>query len=76
MNKVDLVIVNVLINFSISHIFESLSFIPRWNMCVDNFIESIVVFDNKFLYDREVVVIMHGDDPHVLKETRSFLESY
>jgi len=43
---------------------------------VDNFIEYVVVIVNKFLFNRRVVIIMHVDDLRVLKEIRSFLESY
>jgi hypothetical protein len=51
-------------------------FIPQWTKCVDNFIEYVVVFVDKILFDRGVVIIMHIDDSRVLKKIRSFLESY
>jgi hypothetical protein len=35
---------------------------------MDNFIESIVYFADKFLFDRRAIIIMHVDDPRVLKE--------
>ncbi len=60
----------------ILHISESFSFIPPWNKQVDNFIKSIIVFVDKFLFDRGAIIIMHGDDPQMLKEIRSFLENY
>jgi len=63
-------------NLPIPHIFELLSFIPQWNMHVDNFIKSIVVFVDRFLFDRKVVIMMHGDDLWVLKEICSILENY
>jgi hypothetical protein len=45
-------------------------------MRVDNFIESVVVFVNRFLSDKGAIIIMYVDDPHMLKEVCSFLESY
>ncbi len=63
-------------NLPIPHIFELLSFIPQWNMHVDNFIESIVVFVDRFLFDRKVVIMMHGVDLWVLKNICSILENY
>jgi hypothetical protein len=43
---------------------------------VDNFIESFVVFANRFLFNRGVVIIMHVDDLQMLQEICSFLENY
>jgi hypothetical protein len=63
-------------NLPIPHIFELLSFIPQWNMHVDNFIKSVVVFVDRFLLDRKVVIMMHADDLWVLKEICSILENY
>ncbi len=74
-NKVNLVLADVPSNFSISHIFESFSLIPH-NRRVDNFIKYVVVFANKFFFNRGVIIIMHVDDPQVLKEICSFLKSY
>lgn len=75
-NKVDLILVNVPLNLLILHIFKPLSLILPWNKRVDKFIKSIVVFIDKFLFDRKVVIIMHVDDPRVLKEICSFLNNY
>ncbi len=43
---------------------------------MNNFIKSVVVFANNILSDKGVIIIMHVDDPHMLKEIHSFLESY
>jgi hypothetical protein len=69
-------ITNIPSNFPIPHIFEPLSSIPQWNMRVDNFIESIVVFAIDFYMIGGANIIMYTYDPCVLKEIRSFLESY
>jgi hypothetical protein len=61
-NKVDLVLVDVPSNLPILHVSEPLSFIPPWNMRMDNFIKSIVFFTDRFLSDRGVTIIMHADD--------------
>ncbi len=50
------------INFPIPHIFELLSFIPQWYRHVDNFIKSVLVFANGFLFDRKVIIMMHAND--------------
>jgi len=43
---------------------------------MDNFIESIVFFADRFLSDRGPIIIIFVHDPRVLKEIRSFLESH
>jgi hypothetical protein len=43
---------------------------------MDNFIESTMFFAYMFLSNRKVVIIMHVNDPQVLKDNRPFLESY
>jgi hypothetical protein len=45
-------------------------------MHVDNFIKSVVVFADRVLFDRKVVIMMHADDLWVLKEIRFILENY
>jgi hypothetical protein len=75
-NKVNLVITSVPSNLPISHVFESVSLIPPWNKRVDNFMRSTMFFANKFLSKKRAVIIMHVDDPWVLKEIRSLLDSY
>jgi hypothetical protein len=74
-NKIDLVLAHVPFNLPILHFFEFFFFIPPWNRHVDNFIQSVVVFANKFLYDKQVVIMMHADDQCVFKDIHSFLES-
>ncbi len=63
-------------NLPIPHIFELFSFIPQWNMHVDNFIKSVVVFANRFLFNTKVVIMMHANDLWVLKEICSIIENY
>lgn len=75
-NKVDLVLANVPFNLSILRIFKPISLIFPWNWWVDNFIEFIVVFEDRFLSNKTAIIIMHVDDLQVLKEIRSFLENY
>jgi len=58
------------------HVYEPVSLIPLWNKWMDNFIESIMFFTNKFLSSRGAIIIMHVDDLQRLKEICSFLESY
>jgi hypothetical protein len=43
---------------------------------VDNFIDFGVVFEDMFLFDKGAIIIMHVDDPQMLKEICSFLENY
>lgn len=66
-NKVDLILIGIPSNLPILHVFEPLSLIPPWNRWVDNFINSIMVFVERFLSSRKVIIIMHVDDSRVLK---------
>jgi hypothetical protein len=75
-NKVNLVLANIPSNLLIPHVSKPFSFIPQWNKRVDNFIESLVVFANRFLFDRRVIIIIHVDDLCMLNEISSFLENY
>jgi hypothetical protein len=63
-------------NLPITHIFELFSFIPQWNKHVNNFIKSVVVFADRFLLDRKVIIMMHVDDLCMLKEIRSIIQNY
>jgi hypothetical protein len=71
-NKINLVLIDVPFNLSILHVSKMVSFILLRNKQVDNFIESIVIFVDMFLFDRKTVTIMHVDDPPMLKEICSF----
>jgi hypothetical protein len=75
-NKVDLVLLHIPSNLIIPHVFKLFFFILPWNRRVDNFIKSVAVFVDRFLFGKRVVIIMHVNDLQVLKEIRSFLESY
>ncbi len=46
------------------------------NQSVDNFIDFVILFSNKFLSKNDVVLHFHVDDLHVLKEIHSFLDNY
>ncbi len=74
-NTDDLVLVGIPSNLLILHIFEPLSLILPWNKQVDNFIGSIVVFADRFLFNRGALIIVHVDDLRMLKEICSFLEA-
>jgi hypothetical protein len=50
--------------------------IPPWNRKVDAYNVSIFDFAKKFLATNGVVLLFHLDDLYVLKEVRSYLESY
>jgi hypothetical protein len=67
---------DVPINLPIPHIFELIFFIPQWNMHVDNFIKSVVVFADRVLFDRKVVIMMHVDDLWVLKKIHFIVVNY
>jgi len=47
-----------------------------WNNIVEDYVVSIFNFTNKFLTSDGVVLLFHLDDLHVLKEIRSYMESY
>ncbi len=45
-----------------------------WNRHIDNYVYGVFGFANKYLCPNGVVVVFHDDDPHVLKEIKSYLE--
>lgn len=50
--------------------------IPIWNKWVDDHIISIFDFVDKFRVSDEVILLFHLDDPWIIKEIKSYLESY
>jgi len=49
--KVDLVIMDIPSNMSMSYVFDSTSCIPVWNQNVDNFINFVILFSKKLLLE-------------------------
>jgi hypothetical protein len=41
---------------------------------MENYVYGVFGFANTYLYFDDVVVVFHDDDPHVLKEIKSYLE--
>jgi hypothetical protein len=74
--KVQLVIANVLGNLYVLFVSNSLSNIPAWNWKVDEYIVAIFDFTNKFSTFDGAVLLFHQDDFKILKEVKSYLESY
>lgn len=65
--KVQLVLANILGNLPVPMVSMNSSYIPSWNRRVDDYIVAIFDFVEKFLA---------SNDLKVLKEVRSYLESY
>jgi hypothetical protein len=75
-DKVQLSFVNVLGNFPIPFVFKNPDDILAWNMKVDEYITRVFDFAHMFLASNGVVLLFHPDDLKVLKEVKSYLESY
>jgi hypothetical protein len=66
----------VLRDLPIPFILASLAKTPIWNMLVEDYMVSIFDFANKFLLNDGAILFFHPNDLHVLKEIKSYLESY
>ncbi len=72
MGKVNLVIVDV----PNSLLVLLASMVLKRNKKVDNSIEAMMFFSNRFLIHNGVAFIFDVDDMHTLKEILSFFDSY
>jgi len=74
--KVQLILVNVPRNLHVPMVSMNFSDIPPWNWKVDDYIEAVFDFVEKFLAFNGVMILCNLNDLKVLKEVRSYLESY
>ncbi len=74
MGKVNLVIVDV--PNSLLDLLASNFMVLGWNKKVDNSIEAMMFFSNRFLIHNGVAFIFDVDHMHTLKEILSFFDSY
>ncbi len=71
-----IVFANVLGDLPIPFNLTSLAKIHVWNRLVEDYVVSVFDFANKFLLSDGVILFFHPNDLHVLKEIKSYLESY
>jgi hypothetical protein len=50
--------------------------IPIWNRLVEDYVVSVFDFTNKFLLSDGAILFFHPNNLHVLKEIKSYIESY
>jgi hypothetical protein len=74
--KVQLVITNISRNLPIPLVSKNLDDILAWNQKVDEYIVAIFDFVDKFLASNGVVLLFHLDDLKVIREVKSYMESY
>ncbi len=71
-----IVFANVLGDVPIPFILASLAKFSVWNRLVEDYVVSVFDFTNKFLLSDGAILFFHLNDIHVLKEIKSYLESY
>jgi hypothetical protein len=74
--KVQLVFVDIPRNLSIPLVSKNPNDIHAWNRKVDEYIVGLFDFAQMFLASNGVVFLFHPDGLRVLKEVKSYLESY
>ncbi len=74
--KLQLVFANVLGNLHVPLISRNLDDILAWNKKIDEYIVGVFDFAHMFLASNGVVLLFHPYDLKVLKEVKSYLESY
>ncbi len=74
--KVQLVLANVPGNLLVPMVSMNYFDIPPWNRRVNDYIVAIFDFVEKFLAFNGVMLLCHSNDLKVLREVRSYLESY
>jgi hypothetical protein len=62
-------------NPHVSHVSNTPSIIPHWNMNDDNYVYSMFVFLNKFLDPNSCMVLFHKYKPSVVRKIKLFLEN-
>jgi hypothetical protein len=70
-----LVIMEIPSNLLVFLISKPTTIVPFYNQHVDNYVYGVFGFANKYLHDDSAIVVFHDDDPHVLKEIKSCLET-
>ncbi len=68
-------IVEVPSNLSIPFMSKPTNIVAFWNRHINNYIYGVFGFANKYLCDNGAIVVFHDDDPCVLKEIKSYLET-
>jgi hypothetical protein len=70
-----LLIAKVPSNLSIPFMSKPTTIFSFWNGHINNYIYGVLGFANKYFCDNGAVVVFHEDDPCVLKEIKSYLET-
>jgi hypothetical protein len=66
----------VLRDLLIPHVSNPLGVTLSWNVKVQNYVVSIFGFTKKFLVSHRFVLLFHDDDFQMLREIKSYLETY
>jgi hypothetical protein len=74
--KVQLVFTNVLGNLFVPLVSKNLDDILAWNKKVNEYIVGVFDFAHMFFASDGAVLLFHPNDLKVLKEVKSYLESY
>jgi hypothetical protein len=74
--KVQLVIVNVLGNLHVLLVSRNPYDIPTWNQKVDEYIDVVFDFIEKFLASYGAILLFHPYDMRVVKEAKFYPKSY
>ncbi len=74
--KVQLVFVDELRNLLVPLVSRNLDNILVWNNKVDEYIVGVFDFAHIFLASYGAILLLHPNDLGVLKEVKSYLESY
>jgi hypothetical protein len=74
--KVQLVFIDFPRNLLVPFMFKNPNDIPTWNKKVDEYIVAILDFAHIFLAFDGAILLFHPNDLKVLKEVKSYLESY
>jgi hypothetical protein len=70
-----LLIAEVPSNLLIPFVSKPTTTIPFWNCHINNYVYGVFGFANKYLCGDGAIVVFHDDDPFVLKEIKSYLET-
>jgi len=74
--KIDLLLADIHGGILVPFIYDLPLIIPPWNQTLDDYVELIFFFVDRFFSKMELVIIFYPDDLRVLKEIISFIDNY
>ena len=75
-STMDLMIVDISNNLSISNLSSLPSFVLQWNKCQPSFLNVVFDFTSRHVHDKDAVLFFHSNDVKIKIELKGFMKAY